>query len=264
MIERSIRKLGLDYLRILKSEPMSLLELQTRLEKRFTSTFLNGMLFSIIFYHIKRESYLEFIVNNRHELLPDKLSSMVQTDHTVLSYILSNETRLSLSNNQIYRDVISLFTSIKEHLKVNEGDFDDDGNFNLAKGKITRESKRKLEDFVKPLYESLLSRLHSNDVLVDFYRNIFGVLPLVLYITALKFRKDPKIFWPVKNLALSAPKKLLSNGEDRALIRPFFKIASELSGQKRILHTFDSRPYSKCDHDIYIAIIYCIYDYKRK
>mgnify|MGYP001491396673 CR=1 FL=1 len=257
MLEEGIRKLSKDYLRSKGAEDLSAENLITFVEKNFSSDFIMTVLFSVFFYHIKKESFFDFVNSNRHELLPDKLSSMVYTEHSVLQYVNKNKDKVSFSNNATFIKIFKFLESIQANLSVDDREFNEDGDLNLEKGLITEKSRENLRANAEEKYKEIANDLCTNNILIEFYVSALGKLPVILYLLGRKAKG--KAIDQIRSIANEATQLLSCKKNVKGILRPLIREFSSLAEGADILQQFDTLPYRMKEQDIYVATIYCIF-----
>lgn len=258
MLERHIRKLGIDYLRSIDTEGMGAIDLKIFLEERFSQPFLMTMLCSILFYHIKKESFWDFIHNNRHELLPDKLSSMIYCDHSVLSYIDNTLPKCTTIRGDAISGLIDLLKGIQSHLIIDDNDYEASGDINEKKGTITEASKDALLSNVEPKYLRLAYILSDRALLAEFYASSLGMPYVDFYYSAIKCGDVPMVSESLRNVSASAVEMLKSEELDVKIIRNMIKKVSLAIGEPRLIKDFDKSDINLDKQDIYITTAYCV------
>jgi len=209
---------------------------------------------------MKRESFWDFISNNRHELLPDKLSSMVHVEHSVLSFLNSKKTKYQHESNTVFCDLIDLLESIKENLEVDNEDYLDNSEINFDKGSISPESASELKKKTEIKYTQLVSTVSDNKMLASFYSQSLGKHAVILYLSGIKSTRSSDVRAKVLSLGKNAAKLLTSNKESKALVRPLIKAISIAQRQDELLKDFDSKIYTINEQDVYVTTVYCLYE----
>jgi hypothetical protein len=257
MLEGHIRELSRKYLDSKGAEEFSAEELIDFAEKRFSTDFILIVIFSVLFYRIKEDSFFEFLKSNRHELLPDKLSSMVCTDNSILQYINKNKDKVSFSNNSTFIKISKLLESIRANLRVDDREFNEYGDLNLGKGLITKESEEKLKVITEEKYKEISKDLCTNNILIEFYVAALGKLPVILFL--LGRNAKGKAIDLVRSIANESVQLLSRKNNIKGILRPLIREFSSLTDGVDILQQFDTLPYRMKEQDIYIATIYCIF-----
>jgi len=258
MLERYIRELGVFYIKDNHEDIADLEKLKSILEERFSADYLSIMLHSMLFFYIKKGTLKEFISENRHELLPDKLSGMVQDDHSVLSYLERYTKKTNKPLTPVTVLLIDMLKSIKKNLRIDKNEYKDDGTINMQKGDIVPISIDALSTETERKYKAVSEVVTSNKFLVSYYAHYMGINTIKAYKEAASLRNNKKLMNTVGFLVDNSTKIMAGNKNNKPIIRPLYSLIAQLSGNKSILKDFDSKPFSKEQSDIGITLAVCI------